>query len=65
MTDMILDGEDTSNFKSVNEVQDVHQGFKNWMTDNKDRLLRAKSTPIFIQDNFKNGDPSKGLKFGS
>mgnify|MGYP002083946407 FL=1 len=45
------DDEDT---KSVNEVEDVPQGFKDWVKDNEDRIERAEkrgTLPYFIRDN--------------
>ena len=38
---MILAGEDTSGFRSVNQVDDVPEGFKKWVRDNEERIERA------------------------
>ncbi len=45
------DNEDT---KSVNEVEDVPQGFKDWVKDNEERIDKAEkrgTAPYFIADN--------------
>jgi hypothetical protein len=47
--------------KSANSVKNVPDGFNNWIDENKNRVAAAKSTPFFIQDNFKDGDIKKGL----
>lgn len=42
------------NARSVNEVTDVPQGFKDWVSDNRDRIERAAERgklPYFIRDN--------------
>lgn len=59
----LLNDEDLSDFRSVNEVTEMPNGWDKWIKTNEDRLLRAKSQPYFIRDNFKDGDPSKGLRF--
>lgn len=48
---------------SVNKVTAMPSNFNKWINDNKDRSERAKSTPYFIRDNFKNGKIAEGLKF--
>ncbi|WP_159467965.1 hypothetical protein [Dyadobacter sp. 3J3] len=63
LTDIILNGDDTSGFKSVNEITQMPEGWTEWISENKDRLLRAKSQPYFIKDNFKNGTVTGGLNF--
>jgi len=62
MTDIILDGGSTENFKSNQEIKKVPTQFNEWISDNKERLLRAKSQPYFIQYNFKEGNITKGLQ---
>ena len=45
---------DDNDAKSVNEVEDVPQGFKDWIKDNEERINKAaqKGTlPYFIRDN--------------
>ncbi|QDK80848.1 hypothetical protein EXU85_20435 [Spirosoma sp. KCTC 42546] len=59
LTGMILNGEDPSTLRSVNEITDLPEGFTRWVSDNQDRLNRAKQVPYFISDNFKNRDLSK------
>ena len=61
MVAKILDDEDTSDFKSQYEVKAVPKGYAAYIKDNQPQLLRAKSVPYFIRDNYKNGDLSKGL----
>lgn len=62
--EMILNGEDLSTFHSVNEVKDVPEAFKKYVYDNLETFERRKSTPYWIRDNFKGGDPTKGLNLG-
>lgn len=57
----ILNGDDISNMHSANEVTDVPEGMKDWISDNADRAKEWKSVPYFIKDNFVEGDLSKGL----
>lgn len=51
-TRRILDGEPLDG-KSVNRVDDVPGGFKQWLKDNEDRAKRSYSVPYFIKDNQK------------
>ena len=37
--------------------------FNKWMKDNQARIENATSMPYFIKDNFKDGDPAKGLRW--
>ena len=46
----ILAGEEPSD-DSVNRVDDVPRGFKEWVMDNSARIARAQSIPYFMQDN--------------
>ncbi|WP_448104707.1 hypothetical protein [Pedobacter panaciterrae] len=48
---------------SVNRITSMPPNFNKWIKDNKERAERAKSTPYFIRDNFKDGKISNGLKF--
>lgn len=50
---------------SENYVGDMPEGFTQWMQDNAERLESAKSLPYFVRDNFKDGDPSQGLRWMS
>lgn len=46
--------DDDEDAPSVNEVEDVPQGFKDWIADNKDRIEAAEqrgTLPYFIRDN--------------
>ena len=51
-TQKILNGE-TTDGESVNKVDDVPQAFKDWLTENDERLGRASSVPYFMSDNPK------------
>lgn len=53
----ILRGEEPSK-DSVNRVNDVPDNFKQWLTDNADRIKTARSIPYFMQDN---GTIKKGV----
>lgn len=57
----ILNGDDISNMPSANEVTDVPEGMKDWISDNAERAKGWSSVPNFIKDNFVEGDLSKGL----
>lgn len=50
ITDDILDGGD-GRIKSVNEVKDVPQGYKDWCDKNAFRSRGWKDNPYFIKDN--------------
>lgn len=46
--------DDDEDAKSVNEVEDVPQGFKDWVKDNEERIDKAEkrgTVPYFIADN--------------
>ncbi len=49
----LLNGEDVSNYHFKGEVKDLPRNFKDWYTDNTDRIARAKSMPYFLRDNRK------------
>lgn len=49
----LLSGEDVSNYHFKGEVKDLPRNFKDWYTDNTDRIARAKSQPYFLRDNQK------------
>ena len=49
----LLNGEDVSNYHFKGEVKDLPRNFKDWYTDNTDRIARAKSQPYFLRDNQK------------
>lgn len=51
-TQRILNGEPVDG-ESVNRVRDVPQAFKDWLTENDERIGRASSVPYFISDNPK------------
>lgn len=51
-TRKLLNGEPIDG-ESVNRVNDVPQAFKDWLTNNDDRIQRAASIPYFIADNPK------------
>ena len=49
-TQRILNGEPVDG-ESVNRVQDVPDAFKQWVSDNSDRIGRARVLPYFLRDN--------------
>ena len=51
-TQKILNGEPIDG-ESVNRVDDVPQVFKDWLTENDERIQRASSVPYFMSDNTK------------
>ena len=51
-TQKILNGEPVDS-ESVNRVDDVPQVFKDWLTENDERIQRASSVPYFMSDNTK------------
>ena len=62
-TRAIINGEDMSNWKFKGEIDKMPKEFDKWMKDNETRIANAKTMPYFIKDNFKNGDPAKGLRW--
>ncbi len=37
------------------------ENFETWVKDNAKKIAKMKNPPFFIRDNYKNGDPAKGL----
>lgn len=62
-TTAIMDGEDVSHWKFTGQVEKMPKEFNKWMKDNQARIENATSMPYFIKDNFKDGDPAKGLRW--
>lgn len=62
-TTAIMNGEDVSNWKFTGQVEKMPKEFNKWMKDNQARIENATSMPYFIKDNFKDGDPAKGLRW--
>ena len=62
-TTAIMNGEDVSHWKFTGQVQKMPKEFNKWMKDNQARIENATSMPYFIKDNFKDGDPAKGLRW--
>lgn len=60
--EMILNGEDISTFRSVNEVKTMPAGWVKYIRDSRTKLLQRKSVPYFIKDNFKDGKLTNGLR---
>lgn len=48
---MLLNEQDTSGFRSVNAVRSVPASFRGWVNQNRDRITRAKSKPLFVVEN--------------
>ncbi|MBA4852061.1 hypothetical protein [Emticicia sp. BO119] len=58
-----LNGEELpKGFKPANQVNDLPDGFKDWVKNNTERSKNWKSQPYFIQDNFKGGKLDGGFK---
>ena len=62
-TTAIMNGEDVRHWKFTGQVEKMPKEFNKWMKDNQQRIASAKNMPYFIKDNFKDGDPSKGLRW--
>lgn len=62
-TTAIMNGEDVSHWKFTGQVEKMLKEFNKWMKDNQARIENATSMPYFIKDNFKDGDPAKGLRW--
>ena len=62
-TTAIMNGEDVSHWKFTGQVEKMPKEFNKWMKDNHARIENATSMPYFINDNFKDGDPAKGLRW--
>lgn len=59
----LIAGEDVSDWQFTGKVEQMPTEFTKWMKDNESRITKAKSMPYFIKDNFKDGDPAKGLRW--
>ena len=62
-TTAIMNGEDVRHWKFTGQVEKMPKEFNKWMKDNQQRIASAKNMPYFIKDNFKDGDPAKGLRW--
>lgn len=62
-TTALMNGEDVSHWKFTGQVEKMPNEFNKWMKDNQARIENATSMPNFIKDNFKDGDPAKGLRW--
>lgn len=61
--DDLQDGKDVSDYAFTGRVEDVPQGFKDWVEDNQARIENAASVPYFIRDNYVDGDINKKGKW--
>lgn len=59
----LIAGEDVSDWQFTGKVEQMPTEFTKWMKDNENRIAKAKSMPYFIKDNYKDGDPTKGLRW--
>lgn len=63
----IANGEDVSGFHFTGKQTDMPDGWNEWMKANKDRIetaqAKGKQAPYFIKGNFKEGDPTKELRW--
>ena len=55
--------EERAGYHFKGEVRSMPKKFTDWVDRNAERIKSAKSLPYFIKDNFKNGDPAKGLRW--
>lgn len=56
-------GTDVSEYQFAGKQTQMPEAFTTWMKDNEQRIANAKSLPYFIKDNYKDGDPGKGLRW--
>lgn len=47
----ILNGEDVSDFHFKGEITEPHEGFRKWMSENEERISKARSLPYWVRDN--------------
>lgn len=59
----LIAGEDVIDWQFTGKVEQMPTEFTKWMKDNENRIAKAKSMPYFIKDNYKDGDPTKGLRW--
>lgn len=57
-----LKGTEYKKMASKNQVDDVPQSFKDWISDHAEAAQGWKSAPYFIKDNFNGGTIAGGLK---
>lgn len=62
-TTALMNGEDVSHWKFSGQVEKMPKEFTKWMKDNQQRIANATSMPYFIKDNYKDGNPTKGLRW--
>ena len=56
-------GTNVSEYQFTGKQTQMPEAFTTWMKDNEQRIANAKSMPYFIKDNYKDGDPAKGLRW--
>ena len=56
-------GTNVSEYQFTGKQTQMPEAFTTWMKDNEQRIANAKSLPYFIKDNYKDGDPAKGLRW--
>ncbi len=49
----MLNGEDVSDFHFKGEIGEPHKGFQKWLSDNEERISKARSLPYWMRDNGK------------
>ena len=52
-----------SEYQFAGKQTQMPEAFTTWMKDNEQRIANAKSLPYFIKDNYKDGNPAKGLRW--
>lgn len=58
-----LNGAEAKRYVSKGLITDLPDGFKEWVSENKERQANWSSIPYFIKDNFVDGDLTKGLRY--
>lgn len=61
LNDKLMNGEDTTNFRSKNGIYKLPSEYDDWVKANADRQSKAINIPYFIKDNYVDGDLKKGL----
>ena len=56
-------GTNVSEYQFAGKQTQMPEAFTTWMKDNEQRIANAKSLPYFIKDNYKDGNPAKGLRW--
>lgn len=58
---MQKEGKDVSNYHFAGEIKNVPSNYSEWIANNAERIANASSKPIFIRDNYIDGDIEQGF----